>query len=95
MTKWAFWEIWTNTKICLIILFKLKMHNISDNWESLNSLLQTFQNESTHIYPPKFYFLFFKFGFFSLKLGKKRNFSIENGSGNLWEPRKIPGSIYL
>ena len=28
--------------------FKLKMHNIYDKWEHVNSLLQTFENESTN-----------------------------------------------
>ena len=36
------------------------MHNISDNWEPVNSLLQTFENESTNIYPPKKYFKIIK-----------------------------------
>ena len=34
--------------------FKLKMNNIYDKWEHVNSLLQTFENESTNLVQNKY-----------------------------------------
>ena len=54
------------------------MHNISDNWEPVNSLLQTFEYKSTNIYQKKKKIL--------IKIEEKTLFF----HWDLWEPRKIP-----
>ena len=58
---WVFWEMAFGLKLGIFhrnkwdfykhlnIPFKLKMHNIYDKREHVNSLLETFENESTNI----------------------------------------------